>query len=151
MLSSYDPLYVMSKLRVIGVDYGQKRVGVAISDPLGLFAQPLGTYDPSTALSEIQAVQKRDGIESIVIGWPQLPDGSEGLSVENVKLFQKRIEKVIHGVPVIRWNEEFTSEIAKELISRGEKPSLRRTGRGRIDAAAAAVILQEYLDQLQDD
>ncbi len=137
----------MGHARIIGLDYGSKRLGLAVSDPLKMFAQPLGAYTATTALEKLADLLTSDGIDAIIVGWPVLPDNSEGTMVEQVRFFVRRLTKRFPGVDIILWNEEYTSEVAKELIAAGGNPSMKRTGRGRIDAAAAAIILQEYLDQ----
>ncbi len=138
----------MDEGRLLGVDFGTKRVGLAIADPLKLFAQVFGTFVPEIALEQLSELNEREGISCIVVGWPVLPDNSEGAAVQNVSEFIRKINVRLPHVKIVRWNEEYTSELAKELISVGERPSMRRSGRGRIDAAAAAIILQEYLDHL---
>lgn len=136
----------MGKGRVIGIDFGTKRVGLAIADPLKIFAQPYGTFDPDTALAKLQDINASEGVGTVVVGWPLLPDGSEGDSTRRVSEFMSRISKRLPDARIIRWDERFTSYEARELISRGEKPSMKTSGRGRIDAAAAGIILQEFLD-----
>ncbi|GMQ82764.1 MAG: Holliday junction resolvase RuvX [Rhodothermia bacterium] len=138
----------MDEGRLVGVDFGMKRVGLAIADPLKLFAQVFGTFDPDTALEKLSEMNEKEGVNCIVVGWPVRPDNSAGTAVQNVSEFIRRINVRLPHVEIVRWNEEYTSEVAKSLISAGEKPSMRRSGRGRIDAAAAAIILQEYLDHL---
>ncbi len=133
--------------RIIGIDYGRRRVGVAMADPLRLFSQPVGTFSPDLAIEKMVELNDGDGIECIVMGWPALPDNSEGEAVKRVEAYIRRIRNRLPDIRIVKWNEEFSSEIAKEMIASGEKPSMRHTGRDRIDTAAAAVILQEYLDQ----
>lgn len=140
----------MDEGRLVGVDFGMKRVGLAIADPLRIFSQVLGTFDPSIALEKLSELDEKEGVQKIVVGWPVFPDNSEGEAVQRVSEFIRRITVRLPHVKIVRWNEEYTSELAKELISAGEKPSMKRSGRGRIDAAVAAIILQEYLDDLTE-
>lgn len=131
----------------MSVDYGTKRVGVAIADPLRLFAQPVGTFPPNEALDVLAQVQQEDGVEVVVIGWPLETDGSLGKMTKLVGEYINRIKKRLPGVEIVRMDERNTSERAKELIRGGMRPSLRSTGRERIDTAAAGLLLQEYLDE----
>ena len=118
-----------------------------MTDPLRLFSQPVGTFDPDLAIEKLVELNEGDGIECIIMGWPVLPDNTEGKAARRVKAYISRIRNRLPDTRIVKWNEEYTSEIAKELIASGEKPSLRHTGRDRVDTAAAAIILQEYLDQ----
>lgn len=133
--------------RIVGIDFGTKRVGLAKSDPLGLFAQPVGTYTPTQALETLSDLAETDAIETIVIGWPLEEDGSHGKMTKLVSEYINRIRKRFPGIDVERRDERYSSERAKELIRSGERPSMRKSGRGRIDVAAAGIILQEYLDE----
>ncbi len=132
--------------RVVGIDYGTKRVGLAKSDPMGLFAQPVGTFTPTEALDVLSSMGEEDTIRLVVIGWPLEEDGSHGKMTKLVIEYMNRIRKRLPGIEIVRRDERYTSERAKELIRSSERPSMRKTGRGRIDTAAAGIILQEYLD-----
>lgn len=131
----------------MAVDYGTKRVGVAIADPLRLFAQPVGTFPPNEALDVLSRVQQEDGVDVVVIGWPLEMDGSLGRMTKLVGEYINRIRKRLPQAEIVRMDERNTSERAKELIRGGMRPSLRSTGRERIDTAAAGLLLQEYLDE----
>jgi putative Holliday junction resolvase len=137
--------------RIIGIDFGTKRVGLAIADPLGMFAQPLGTHSPDEALAELVRIRDHEGIDRIVIGWPLLPDGGEGWMTDRVTEYINRIRKILPETDVIKWDERDSTELAREMIKSGTKPSLRSTGRGRIDTAAAGIILQQYLDEAKTE
>ncbi len=137
----------MNTGRVVAVDYGTKRVGLAKSDPLGMFAQPAGTFAPTEALDVIVEIAQSDSLRAIVIGWPLEEDGSHGKMIKLVAEYIKRIRKRLPDIEIVRRDERYSSERAKELIRSGERPSMRKTGRERIDMAAAGIILQEYLDE----
>lgn len=125
-----------------------KRVGLAIADPLHLFAQPLGTYSPAEAISRLKELDRAEGLELAVVGWPLMPDGSEGAATESVGRFIEKLSRNLPGLEIVKWDERYTSEVAAEKIR--EAGPNRRWGRtkGRIDTAAAAIILQEYLDDV---
>jgi putative Holliday junction resolvase len=133
--------------RIVGVDVGTQRVGVAKSDPLRLFAQAEGTYPPDEALSVLQAMAEEEGIARIVVGWPLTEAGEEGEATEMVAAYEERLREALGAaVPLERRDERFTSELAKDLLRRAGVSQPGRYDRGRVDAAAAAVILQDYLD-----
>ena len=135
--------------RIVGIDYGTRRTGLAVTDPLRLFARAHGTFSPDEALEELRRLHAADGVERIILGWPLMPDGTEGASAERVALYERRIRKVLPNVPVVRWDERNTSIEARELMIEAGVPKKRRREKGRVDSAAAAVILQSYLDDEQ--
>lgn len=136
-----------SEPRIVGVDVGTKRVGVAVADPLRLFAQTQGTYSPEEALNTLQSIQAGKGIESIVVGWPLTEKGEEGDATDMVESFVERIREALDDVDIVRRDERYTSEIAKDLLRRAGVSQPGRYDKGRVDAAAAAVILQSFLDE----
>lgn len=139
----------MGQPRIVGVDYGQVRVGLAVADPLSLFAQPLGAFSPESAVAELEQIRARDGIGKVVLGWPLELDGTEGESVQAVRAFEKRLKKALPGVEVERWDERLSSrEAASAMVASGARKSKRRE-KGNIDAVAAAIILQSYLDGVE--
>lgn len=137
--------------RVIGIDYGTRRVGVAVSDPLKLFAQPVETCTPADVLDRVSAIERQFGIESIVVGWPLLPDGDATTALTMVQPFINRLERRFPNVEIIKWDERYSSERAKEALYEAGVSRKARRSKDRVNAAAAAVILQEYLDTLKDE
>jgi putative holliday junction resolvase len=135
----------MSRPRVVAVDYGRKRVGLALADPLRLFAQPFGTYSPDEAVNVLSRLHAEEGIDIVIIGWPLLLSGEEGASTRPVQEYINRLGKRLRGAQFIKWDERYTSEAAAELIRDTGAGRRARRERGRVDAAAAALMLQEYL------
>ncbi len=133
--------------RWVGIDHGMKRVGIAVADPLRIFAQPLGTFSPPEALSRLKKLNEEVGVELAVVGWPLLPDGAEGTATEAVNRFIKRLVSTLPRVEVVRWDERYTSAVAAEKIREAGPNRSWRRNKGRVDSAAAAIILQEYLDE----
>ena len=133
--------------RIAAVDVGRRRVGVAVTDPLRLFARAVGTYAPPVALRELKAIHERDGIETVVVGWPLALDGSEGEAVARTKPFVTRLRRALPDVGVRVQDERYSTKRAREaLISHGVRRKARRKDQGRVDAAAAAIILQDWLE-----
>ena len=135
------------KSRIVGVDVGTKRVGIAVADPLRLFAQTRGTYPPGEALEALREMSDEEGIDTIVVGWPLTEEGTAEDATDMVKSYVDRIREALGEVTVVREDERYTSEIAKDLLRRAGVSQPGRYDRGRVDAAAAAVILQGYLDK----
>ena len=134
--------------RIAAVDYGTRRVGLAVTDPLRLFAQPLGAFPPDQAVAELQHLHERDGLATVVVGWPLLEDGTEGKATRRVEPYVGRLRNALPGVVVVKQDERYTSQRAAEaLVAAGVRKKARRE-KGRLDAAAATLILQDYLDEV---
>ncbi len=131
------------------MDYGARRVGLAVADPLRLFAQPLGAFSPGEALDRLRALHTAEGLEAVVVGWPLLEDGTEGRAVERVRPYVRRLERAEPGVPVVPLDERYSSVRAAEVLHAAGHARKARRDKGRVDAAAAALILQDYLDGLR--
>jgi putative Holliday junction resolvase len=133
-------------VRILGVDVGDRRVGVAVSDPLGILASPiavverLGTQADFKAIADLADAHEA---ERIVVGLPYSLNGSVGQQAKKVLEFLDAL-RPLTPVPLETWDERFTSAAADDLLrERGMGPEERRR---RIDSAAAAVMLQDYLD-----
>ncbi|MDX1531153.1 MAG: Holliday junction resolvase RuvX [Rhodothermales bacterium] len=136
--------------RIVAVDYGTKRVGLAVADPLRLFAQPLATHSPDEAVAALRRLHTEEGIETLVVGWPLTPEGEEGAAVERVRPFFNRLRNAFPGVEVVAWDERFSSRRATEAIRAAGARQKARRDKARVDRAAAAIILQEYLDEARE-
>ena len=138
----------MTDRRIVALDIGVKTVGVAVSDPLGIIATPLGTVRRGQAIADdiaaLRELLKDHEIERFVIGWPLKPDGSESENLPLVRGFERRLTAAFPGVPVERENELLSTRAARERISHAPKGRADKES-GRLDAAAAAVILEAYL------
>lgn len=128
--------------RIAAVDFGTKRVGLAVADPLRMFAQPVGTYGQSEAVDRLRRLHAEEGIAAVIVGWPLLEDGSEGIATGRVQQYINRLRRQLPGVQFVKWDERYTSEEAKEALRGTGRP----LSRARVDTAAAGIILQEYLD-----
>lgn len=136
----------MKAPRIVGVDFGLTRIGIAIADPLRIFATPFGTFGRKDAIEALSRIRESDGLELIVLGWPLRLDGTEGETVVHVRKFERQLNGALPKVRVVRWDERYTSTIARQaIIDAGGTRSSRRE-KGRLDAGAAAVLLQSYLD-----
>jgi len=131
-------------MRILALDVGDRRVGVAISDPIGMLARPLAVVKRSGRdYKRIADLAKEHGAELIVAGYPRNMDGSVGAQARKVEAYLAGLEEYI-DVPIELWDERLsTFEAQRLMIETGRRARERRE---RIDAAAAAVILQDYLD-----
>ncbi len=129
--------------RVIGVDYGETRVGLAMSDPLGLTARPLEVVPRKAALSRVSELVEEYGVEKVVVGVPTPLGGGESASTRGARHFGEEIAGST-GLEVTYVDERYTSKMAEEaLLESGMK---RRARRVEVDKVAAAIILQTFLD-----
>lgn len=132
----------------MALDVGDKRIGVALSDPSGWLASPLMAIKRTSSIEEditsILALAKENSVEEIVVGIPRSLAGGSSLQTRATERFYRGLA-ARSAVPVRKWDERFsTVEAERKLKEVGVEPSRER---GRVDAAAAAVILQSYLDR----
>lgn len=130
--------------RIVAIDYGTRRVGIAIADPLWRFAQPLGVFTQESAAKKLVALHAIEGLRMVVVGWPLLEEGGEGIATARVQQYINRLRRLLPGVPMQKWDERYTTEEAKSRLALRQQPITR----GQIDVMAAGIILQEYLDDL---
>lgn len=140
------------RVRVLGIDYGARRIGLALSDATATLASPwrLLQRPPSEAetlrimLKEIDGLAKADdGLEAVVVGWPRRLDGSPTHQTAIVETFARLLETKI-AVPVVLQDERLSSHEAEARLAARESDWRKR--KAKLDAAAAAIILQDYLD-----
>lgn len=133
--------------RILAIDYGKKRCGIAVTDPLKIIASALTTIHPKELFPFIKKYISENEVETIVVGMPLQMDGTPSESFSSIEPFVNRLRKEI-SQPVIYHDERFTSKMAMQsLISAGSKKSDRRD-KGVIDRVSATIILQSYLDSL---
>jgi len=132
--------------RILGLDVGHRRVGVAVSDELGLTAQAVAVIantGEDDVMEAIAALVEQYDAARIVVGLPKRTDGTLGPEAENIRAFGQRLAGFV-GIPVEYWDERFsTAEAERMLISAGLRRSRRRQV---VDQVAAGIILQGYLD-----
>ncbi len=130
--------------RSLGVDYGTKRVGLAISDSLGITARPLSVVPRSAVVDEVVNLVKEHDVGTIVVGLPTGLSGDEGMSASEARKLADELGAAT-GAEVILADERYTSRMADDaLLESGMK---RRKRRENVDKVAAAIILQDYLDR----
>jgi len=132
--------------RIMALDYGGRRIGVALSDPLGLTARPLLTLvrrSRARDLEALVALAREHEVTRIVVGWPLAMDGSRTERVRLTEVFMQRVGRAT-GLPVEPWDERLTSVQAERVLIEGGVRRERR--REVIDQVAAVILLQSYLD-----
>ena len=135
--------------RILGIDYGRKRTGVAVTDPLKIVASNLATVPTHTLMDFIMDYIAREQVERIVVGLPTQLNGEPSESMKYITPFVNRLRKQLpEDLPVVMYDERFTSTIAHQaMIDGGMKKSDRRD-KSRVDAIAATIILNDYLQSI---
>ena len=137
-------------MRVLAIDFGSKRMGIAVSDELGIIASPLEVIpaEPSTQfLARLREILEQKQVKRIIVGMPRQLDGSYGPAAVAVREFVSKLKESV-SIPIECWDERLTSAQAnRALIEAGVR---RKDRRGRVDKTAAAILLQSYLDHAQN-
>lgn len=135
--------------RVLGVDFGQARIGVAVSDELGMLAHPVETVpgrDVSAAAKRIAEIARNNNVERIIVGLPRHMNGAIGLAAEDAQAFAAKLQALV-SCPVELCDERLSTTAANRAL-RNSGMRTRQT-RGIVDQVAAQMILQSYLDSRQ--
>lgn len=137
-------------MRLLGIDYGTRRIGIAVSDEDGRVAFPLGIVEAGPkALDEIAALAKENSVEGIVMGESRDFAGKPNPVMEDIEQFKKDIEELT-GLSVAYEREFFTSALAARQFAPEEKSRKANPAQENLDASAAALILQSYLDRMKN-
>lgn len=132
--------------RIVGIDYGRKRTGIAVSDPLGIFASALETVPAGNLLAFLKNYTQKERVIRFVVGYPMNLNNKPSEAAKDVDQFLNMLRKQFPDIPVTLEDERFTSKMAmRTLIDGGMKKSDRRE-KENIDKVSAAIILQSYLD-----
>ena len=142
-------------MRILALDVGERRTGVAIGDPTGTVARPLRTLVRGSReedFAAIQALVADHDVGLVVVGQPLSLDGTEGPQARRVARYVEALAAHL-PVRVVLWDERFTTVVADEILRQSRKKKERRRARtmGEVDAIAAAVILQSYLDSASSE
>jgi putative Holliday junction resolvase len=133
--------------RILGIDFGTKRIGLAVTDPLQIFASPLKSVKNHEFESFIQDYVKTVSIDEFVIGYPVTLNNQPSKSVEYIDPFIKKLKRLFPEIPVNKVDERFTSGMAlKTMIDGGVKKKNRRD-KSMVDKISAAIILQSFLEK----
>ena len=135
--------------RIIGIDYGRRRTGLAASDPLGIFASALDTVDSTKLIDYLKNYAEKERIVHFVVGYPVNLNGRPAEAQADVDAFLKVLGKAFPDIPVTLEDERFTSVLAHRAMIDGGMKYKDRRNKESVDKIAAAIILQGYLDSLR--
>ncbi len=135
--------------RIIGIDYGRKRVGVAVTDPLGIFASALDTVHSAKIIDYLKKYASNENVVRFVVGYPMNMNGKPSEAAKDVDIFLKHLAKAFPDIPVTLEDERFTSVLAHRAMIEGGMSKKDRMNKESVDKISAAIILQSYLDRRQ--
>ena len=133
--------------RIIGIDYGSARTGLAVSDPLQIFASALETLPSAKIIDYLVKYSASERITLFVVGWPLNLNGEPAQTAPEVQAFIANLKKAFPDVPVELEDERFTSVLAHRAMIDGGMKASRRRDKEEVDKISAAIILQSYLDR----
>ena len=131
--------------RILSIDYGKKRTGLAVTDPLQLIAGGLATVSTSELFEYLQAYIAREQVERIVIGEPRQPNGQPSENLPRVQQFVNRWRKAVPQIPIEFYDERFTSVLAHRAMLDGGLKKKARQDKALVDEISATIILEDYL------
>ena len=136
--------------RIIGIDFGSARTGIAVSDPLRIFASALDTLPSAKIIDYLKKYEEKgERIVRFVVGYPLDLDGSPAQSASGVEEFLKKVQNAFPDVPITLEDERFTSVLAHRAMIDGGMKASRRRDKKEVDRISAAIILQSYLDKVK--
>lgn len=132
--------------RILAIDYGKKRTGLAVTDPLRIIANGLATIPTSDIFDYLTQYVAKEPVDQLVIGKPIQPNGQPSENLTRVENFVNRWRKLHPEMPIDYYDERFTSVIAHQaMIAGGVKKKTRREDKGLVDEISATIILQDYM------
>ena len=135
--------------RILAIDLGTKRTGLAVTDMLKIVANPLETIETSKLIPYLEAYFNKEEVEAIVVGYPKSLDGSDTQMTQYAINLKGRLANKYPNKKVVLVDERFTSKMAmRTMIEMGSKKKDRKEKAGNLDKISATIILQTYLDQL---
>ena len=133
--------------RTIGIDYGKARTGVAVSDPLGIFASPMETVPTAKIIEYLKKYASTETIVRFVVGYPLNLNGAPAQAAPDVDVFIKQLGKAFPATPIALEDERFTSVLAHRAMIDGGMKKKERRDKSSVDKISAAIILQSWLDR----
>ena len=139
-------LFPISPLaRILSIDYGKKRTGIAVTDPLQIIAGGLATVSTSELFDWLKAYLAKESVERIIIGEPRQPNGQPSENLQRVQQFVNRWRKAVPEVPIEYFDERFTSVLAHQAMLDGGLKKKVRQDKALVDEISATIILEDYL------
>lgn len=135
--------------RILAIDYGKKRTGLAVTDPLRITANPLLTIETKGLINWLQTYFEKEKVDIVVIGHPTQMNGQESESMNYIRPFIGNFKKQFPTIPITMYDERFTSVLAHQAMIAGGMKKKDRQDKAIVDKIAACIILEGYLDSLR--
>lgn len=133
--------------RILAIDYGKKRCGLAVSDPLAIIANGLTTVATQDLFDYIKTYIEKENVSTLVVGYPRKVTGEESETMTYIRPFINRVKKALPNITIELVDERFTTKIAQRaMIDAGLKKSDRNNKNGTVDMVSATIILQTYME-----
>lgn len=134
--------------RILSIDYGKKRTGLAVTDPLKIIANGLTTVETSKLMEFLQDYMQKETVERIVVGLPKQMNGEDSENMKNITPFVNRLKKLYPQLPVVFYDERFTSVLAHKAMLESGIGKKARQNKALVDEISATIILQSYMESL---
>ncbi len=134
-------------MRILAFDYGTKRIGIAVTDPLQIIATGLDTIHPKDIIDYLKKYLARESVELFIVGEPLQMDGTPSQSTPHIKGFITILKKHFPEMPIERIDERFTSKMASAVVAQSGFKRSDRQDKSRLDTISATIILQTYLEK----
>lgn len=131
----------------MAIDYGQRRCGIAVTDPLQITAQPVATLSQGELLRWIQEYTARETVDRIIVGYPRDMHGNDSDSMRFINPALGRLHRALPGMEIVMWDERFTSVLAHRAMLEAGMTRTQRRDKKAVDRMAAVIILNSYLDR----
>jgi putative Holliday junction resolvase len=134
--------------RILALDFGLKRTGIAITDEMNIIASGLKTIDSKILMEELKQIFSKNKVSTIVLGEPKRLDGSDSHITENVRLLFDHLKKTFPTMEVVKYDERFTSKMASQSISMMGLSKSKKENKSLIDEVSATILLQSYMQSI---
>ncbi len=132
--------------RILAIDYGKRRTGLAVTDQLRITANPLLTIDTPLLIKWLEEYVSKEQVDTIVVGYPRQMNGSDSETVPAIRAMEQQLRARLPQIPVVEYDERFTSVLAHQAMIAGGMKRKDRQNKANVDKLAACIILEGYLE-----
>lgn len=138
--------FAIKMSRILAIDYGAKRTGIAVTDPMQIIANGLETVATSTLFDYIQNYLSKENVSEIVVGYPKQANGQDSENLKRITPFVNRLRKLYPSINIVYYDERFTSVLAHKTIINSGIGKMDRRNKELVDKISATIILQDYME-----